>query len=243
MQKMILVTRTILFYFIVIVTFLVGSLMTIIASLFSANKIETFQKAAHIWAKVLIFSSGIKVKIHGLENIPKDKKGLVLISNHQSAADILLLLSQLPVLFRFIIKQELFKIPVFGWYLKKSGYLSIDREAGIKAMRTLTRAKQLINEGGNILVFPEGTRTLDGSVGEFKRGSLLLASGTSALVVPIAIKGSFEIILKGSALLHPSKVKMSIGKPIKINKEKLNKEKQEEILNRVRNRIIEMGLN
>jgi len=175
-----------------------------------------------------MFISGVRVSVSGIENIPRDK-ALIFAANHQGAADILILLANLPVNFRFAIKKELFKIPVFGWYLKKAAYFSIDRKLVLSAYRTVEMIIEVIKEGESVLIFPEGTRTRTGELGKFKRGSLLAALKSGAPIIPIAISGSFNIMQAGSWMFHPCPVKFSVGQPIYIKSEADYDSKVEEV--------------
>ncbi|MFH1684507.1 MAG: lysophospholipid acyltransferase family protein [Candidatus Margulisiibacteriota bacterium] len=210
--------HSILFYLLTVVSFVVGTTLALCFVPFAKAPHKPFQTAARLWARFLAIFSGVKVTVSGIENIPKDK-ALILASNHQGAADILIVLACLPIRFRFAIKKELFKIPIFGWYLKKAGYFSIDRKMVLSAYRTVETIIEIIKEGESVLIFPEGTRTKTGELGKFKRGSLLAALKSGAPIIPIAISGSFNIMKKGSWLFNPCPVKFSIGKPISIRSE------------------------
>ncbi|MFA4857725.1 MAG: lysophospholipid acyltransferase family protein [Candidatus Margulisiibacteriota bacterium] len=234
MQKIINSLHSIFFYLFVAVTFLVGMLITMAAALFSKDKERTFQNAARIWAKLLARISRIKVKVEGMENLPHNQP-VVLAANHQSAADILILLAYIPTYFKFVAKRELFKVPLFGSYLRLAGYIPIDRQSNLKAHKTLYDISKLIRAGDSILIFPEGTRTRTGELGPFKRGSLVIAQQAGVPVVPIAISGSFNIMPKGTRVINPTKVKLSIGEPIPVEHHSM-----EEILNRVRSKITSM---
>lgn len=205
--------RSFYFYTLTVATFFWGTALTIVISWFSRDKTRTFQTAARNWARLLAWASFIPVKIEGLENIPKDE-AVVIISNHQGAADILMLLAYLPCYFRFVIKQELFAIPFFGWYLKKAGFLAIERGESGDARKMLKQAVGLLKAGQNILIFPEGTRSITGKLQEFKRGSLLLASLAKVRVVPIGISGSFHILPAKSYIYNVVPVVMRIGPPV-----------------------------
>jgi 1-acyl-sn-glycerol-3-phosphate acyltransferase len=207
---------------------LIGTTVPLAFIPFTRSSHKPFQIAAHIWSRFLIFCSGVRVNHSGLENIPKDR-ALIFASNHQGAADILILLAYLPVHFRFAIKKELFKIPIFGWYLRKAGYFSIDRKVLLSAYRTVEMIIEIIKEGESVLIFPEGTRTRTGELGRFKRGSLLAALKSGAPIIPLAISGSFEIIQKGGWTFDPRPVKLSVGKPIYIRSEADYDSKVEEV--------------
>ncbi|PIS30258.1 1-acyl-sn-glycerol-3-phosphate acyltransferase [Candidatus Saganbacteria bacterium CG08_land_8_20_14_0_20_45_16] len=220
--------RTILFYLILVITFFVGSTIALISSLFIRPRAKAFQVAAHIWAKLLVKVSGIRCEVRGAENIPKDK-AVIFAANHQGAADILIVLACLPTTFRFAIKKELFKVPVFGWYLRSADYFPIDRKLILSVYRTVENIIGYIKEGASVLIFPEGTRTQTGELGKFKRGSLLAALKSGAPIVPLAISGSFDLMPKGSFVINPHPVKFSIGKPIEITNEADYESKVEEV--------------
>lgn len=209
------ILRNFLFYLLTIISFVIGIILSFFISLFIKNskKHLFFQKVAHIWSNLLIFASGIPISISGQENMPKDGS-IIFVSNHQGAADITILLAKLNVPFRFIIKKELFNIPVFGWYLKKAGYIPVDRGTRKGALLMFVKAKEALENNENILIFPEGTRSLDGNLQPFKRGSMFLAVNTKKAIIPIAISGSFYILPKKSILINAVPVKVTIGKPI-----------------------------
>ncbi len=220
--------HTVFVSLLVVISFFVGILMTICLIPFIRPRTRLFQGAAHNWSKFLAFCSGIKVETSGLENIPRGKP-LILVANHQGAADIPVLLAFLPVRFRFAIKKELFRVPVFGWYLRQAGYFPIDRQVILSAYKTLEQIIEILKSGESVMIFPEGTRSKDGSLGKFKRGSLMAALKSGAPVVPIAISGSYDILPKGTYLIKPSKVKLSVAKPVYIKNEDEYDAKVEEI--------------
>ncbi|KAF0133274.1 MAG: 1-acyl-sn-glycerol-3-phosphate acyltransferase [Candidatus Saganbacteria bacterium] len=209
------IIRSILFYLFVALSFIFGTLLTVIIALFEKNQTKSFQRSAKIWAKLLAFLSGIPVSIEG--DILKNE-AFILASNHQSYADVLLLLAYLPAHFRFIIKKELFKIPFFGWYLKKAGFISVDRGSSEKAHKLFSEAQDIIKSGENILIFPEGTRSNDGQLQPFKRGALLLAFKSKVKVIPIAISGSFNILPPKSLFFRVVPVKLKIGEPVSLER-------------------------
>jgi 1-acyl-sn-glycerol-3-phosphate acyltransferase len=220
--------RTVFLFLLVFVSYFVGIAITFCFIPFVRPRTRLFQAAAHHWAGVLGFFSGIKVEAIGLKNVPLNKP-LILVANHQGAADIPVLLAYLPVRFRFAIKKELFKVPLFGWYLRQAGYFPIDRQVILSAYKTLDQIIKILKAGESVMIFPEGTRSRDGSLGKFKRGSLMAALKSGAPVVPIAIDGSYNIMPKGTYLVNPSRIKLSVGKPIYITDEKEYDQKVEEV--------------
>lgn len=192
--------------------------------------------AARLWAKFIGLFSGVRVSVSGLENIPRDKPA-ILVCNHQGAADIPILLACLPVNFRFAIKKELFGIPIFGWYLRRAGYFSVDREVILSAYKTVENIIEILKAGESVMIFPEGTRSRDGSLGKFKRGSLMAALKSGAPIIPLAISGSYNILPKGSKLFVPAKVTLSAGKPIYIKSEEEYDNKVNEVRDSIAKRL------
>lgn len=207
----------------VTISFVVGTILICGIALFKKNRAESFHWAARIWARMILLFSGIKTDVKGQANIPQ-YRAVILVANHQGIADILLLLAYLPISFRFIIKKELFRIPFFGWYLKKCRYIPINRLWGRAAHQTLEDMVQVIKDGASILIFPEGTRSRDGTLGAFKRGVADLYFKTGAPVLPIAISGSFGVLKKGSIVFYPHPVRLRIGSPVRLDYNEVSKE-------------------
>ena len=112
---------------------------------------------------------GIKVEVEGLENI-ESHVPRIYMTNHQSYFDIFALLAYLPVDFKFITKQELMRIPLFGFSMRRAGYIGIEREDPRKAVHSINEATEKIKGGASVVIFPEGTRSLDGRVQPFEKG-------------------------------------------------------------------------
>ncbi len=138
----------------------------------------------------------------------------ILMANHQGAYDIFVLLAYLPVHFKWLAKEELFKIPIFGWAMGAAGYISIDRKGKKKALESIEQAVTKIREGASVLVFPEGTRSPDGQIHSFKKGGFTLAIKAGVPIVPIAIRGSREVLPRSSLRVRPGRIQLVVGKPI-----------------------------
>lgn len=187
-------------------------------------------RIAKAWAHFVLSVCGVKVMISGRDNVPLDRP-VIFACNHASQVDILVLYLALPVEFRFVVKEELFKIPIMGLAMKIAGYIPIKRSGGKSAMRSLQKAARRIKEGASVVIFPEGTRSLDGKLAPFKPGGFLLASKSGCPIVPLAISGSIRILRKGSFVAHPGTVKVTIGKPVFMHAGD-RKLKREELMNK-----------
>lgn len=168
-----------------------------------------------LWARSIIAVSGVKVSVTGLENVPRDK-AVLFLSNHQGAFDIPAIQSVLPVHFLWVAKKSLFKVPVVGWSMSLTGYISIDRDNPAEALKSMEEASERMSEGVSVVIFPEGTRSETGALLPFKRGAFMLAKKSGVPIVPVAIQGTNRIKKKGSFLVNPAKVRISIGRPIPI---------------------------
>ena len=166
-----------------------------------------------LWGRSCLRLAGLKLKVTGSENLTVDGPAIY-VSNHQSNFDIPLLYAGLPIQFRWMAKQELFRIPLFGAAMKRSGYIPIDRSNRKKAMRSLTTAARRIRDGVSVIVFPEGTRSVDGTLQPFKKGALLLAAKAGVPVIPMAIHGSHQVQPKGSLRITPTPLQLVIMPPI-----------------------------
>ncbi len=138
--------------------------------------------------------------------------------NHQSALDIHVLLAYLPFSFKFIAKRSLFLIPFFGWAIKRAGYISLDRENPRKALKAMDEAAKRIQDGTNILVFPEGTRSVDGNLLPFKKGAFSLALKARVPIVPVGICGTVSPVSRRDTrfLSRRESSRLHLGEPIPV---------------------------
>jgi 1-acyl-sn-glycerol-3-phosphate acyltransferase len=210
------------------------SFWCVIFSLFS-NAENNIHKIANLWAKILLLICNTKVEIIGKENILRGKPQ-IFMANHQSDFDILIVLAHIPGQFRWLVKKELFHIPVFGAAMKSAGYIEIDRNNKERAMQSLDQAALSIREGKSIMAFPEGTRSRFGEIKPFKQGTFYLAIKSGVPIVPISIIGSGEIMPKRSLKIKPGKIKLVIDKPIDVKN--ITLENRQELITIVRNTII-----
>ncbi|MEL5848422.1 MAG: lysophospholipid acyltransferase family protein [Candidatus Igneacidithiobacillus chanchocoensis] len=141
------------------------------------------------WARVgsSIFTAtlGLRVRVAGLENLPRGP--CVIVSNHQSALETLLLWRYFPRL-AFVLKGELLRLPIIGWYLPLSAPIAIDRQAGRQALKqVLEQGEQRLRDGIPVLLFPEGTRQPCGQLGDFHQTAAALAQRAGVPILPLAL--------------------------------------------------------
>jgi len=196
---------------IVIDTLVLGSLV-MITYLFDRSG-RTGHGVARLWAKVIVWASGVKVKFEGLEHV-RGEGPYLFMSNHQGAYDIFALEGHLPFHFKWLAKKELFYIPVLGWAMAAAGYISIDREGTRKTVEAMNEAARKIQEGMSVIVFPEGSRSPDGSIQPFKKGGFTLAIKSKVPIIPMSITGSREIMPKGKFAASPGEIRIRIDHPI-----------------------------
>ena len=169
--------------------------------------------SAQVWARYLLRPTGIRVRVSGLDYIDSAHP-CIFMPNHQSNFDIPILLSTIDVQFRFLAKKELFKIPVFGWGMKKAGYIPIDRSNSRAGVKSFLEAAEKIKNGASVIVFPEGTRTYDGQIGEFKKGGFSLAIAAQVPIYPVVIGGAWDVMPRGQLKIRPGNVDVTILPPV-----------------------------
>lgn len=206
----------------------------LILFLFTRDGSLLHRYAAVPWARAILFVCGVHLDVRGAGNIELEEPR-VYISNHQSYFDILALLAGLPADFKFLLKQELMKIPLLGFTLGKVGYISIDRSDIRKAVNAVNEAVEKIRGGASVLLFPEGTRSEDGRLGKFKKGGFHLALKAGCDIVPVAIVRSREIVPKGSLRINRGTIFMNIGKPIPVKE--YSKREIDGLMNRSRESV------
>jgi 1-acyl-sn-glycerol-3-phosphate acyltransferase len=188
-------------------------LLAVVFGFFDRGGTLAHRHVAVPWAKGILWICGVKVQALGRENLDPAVPRLYL-SNHQSYFDILGLLACLPANFKFVLKQELMRIPLFGAAMRGAGYISIDRDDPRKALKGMNEAAEKIAGNASVLIFPEGTRSLDGELQSFKPGAFHIAFKARCDMVPIAIVGSGAIIPKGSFRVRKGAFTIRFGRPI-----------------------------
>jgi 1-acyl-sn-glycerol-3-phosphate acyltransferase len=168
-------------------------------------------KCARAWSWLILKTTGVHVEVDGLERLDRSRS-YVFASNHQSIYDIPILFASLPFQLRILAKESLGRIPFMGWHLQRTGHVLVDRSnpgAGV-----VRKMKRLVAEGHSLIVFPEGTRSTDGSVGRFKGGSFIIALQSGLPVVPISVIGSRHVMFRGEVMVRPGRVRVIVHEPI-----------------------------
>lgn len=188
------------------------SLVALFTTLFDSSGSRS-HRIAVLWARISLFIGGVKTTIFNQEVLIPGQS-YIFAANHRSAFDIPVLLAKLPIQFRWVAKEGYFKIPLFGWAMKRTGYISINRSNPKQAYQSLVQAAQRVSEGTSIVIFPEGTRQATDKLGEFKKGLFTLALKSKKPLVPVAIKGSGRVLSKGQYTITPGTIAIVLGNPI-----------------------------
>jgi 1-acyl-sn-glycerol-3-phosphate acyltransferase len=168
-------------------------------------------RCARAWAWLILKTTGVRVTVKGLERLDLSRS-YVFVSNHQSIYDIPIIFASLPVQLRIVAKASLGRFPFLGWHLRRTGHLLVDRRnPGPGIVKKMAR---LVGGARSLIVFPEGTRSTDGSVARFKGGTFLVAIDAGLPIVPVSIEGSRHVMLKGRLMTCPGDVTMTLHDPI-----------------------------
>jgi 1-acyl-sn-glycerol-3-phosphate acyltransferase len=217
--------------------FLVNSvffgILAVIISLLSTQKISHFV-AGVMWAKLNCILTPVIVKVKGRENIIP-KQPYVIVVNHQSAYDIIILYARLGIDFKWIMKKEIKKIPGIGFGSKALGHIFIDRSSTKAAIETINSARSKIKEGSSVVIFPEGTRSRDHEMLPFKKGAFWFAFDLNLPILPVTINGTREILPSGTTNLLPGKAEIIIHPPIDIKD--YSRESMPDLIEKTRNMI------
>ncbi|HUN67055.1 MAG TPA: lysophospholipid acyltransferase family protein [Bacteroidota bacterium] len=173
-----------------------------------------FRRFSRLHARGTLALAGLRLTVEGAEKLDPDQS-YVYVANHASLFDIPVVLAGIPDDVRIIYKKELHYVPIFGWGLKLGGaFIAINRKSGTEARRSLDAAIEKIGQGASVLLFAEGTRSVDGMLQPFKRGPFNLALRAGVPVVPVTINGTHQIMQKGTFRLRPGPISIVIGTPI-----------------------------
>lgn len=169
--------------------------------------------ASRCWAPGLLRGAGARLRVEGLDRVDWTQP-LVLVCNHQSIIDACALFRAVPTPLRFVLKQEMTRVPFVGWYARRMGMVFIERGTARSSPQRLREAVALVRGGAHLCAFPEGTRSRDGIVGPFKGGVLQVAIAAGVPVVPVAISGSGAVLPASGFRVRPGVIHLRFGAPI-----------------------------
>lgn len=168
------------------------------------------------WTRIILRLAGVRVRVIDADRADWSEASVV-VANHQSWFDVFAITAYLPGRVRFVAKQELAKIPVFGRAWRNCGHISIDRSDRKRAIQSIDQAaRDVRDESLAITMFPEGTRSPDGRLYSFKKGAFVLALKAGVPVVPVGISGSREVMPKGSFRVRGGEIRIRVGEPIQV---------------------------
>jgi len=197
-----------------IITFFWG-IAAVLLSMILKPKVVSFLIGVS-WGRLLIYLTPVFVNVRGRKNI-QSKQSYVIIANHLSQYDILLIYGWLGVDFKWVMKQELRKVPGLGPACERLEHIFIDRSSPVNALETIKKAKNRIINGTSIIFFPEGTRSKNGEMMEFRRGAFKMAFDLNLPILPVTIKNTDKILPTSSLNLLPGNIEMIIHPPIDIS--------------------------
>ncbi|HET6806721.1 MAG TPA: lysophospholipid acyltransferase family protein [Frateuria sp.] len=187
--------------------------LALVVRLLTGGRHWPLRMASRCWAPGLLHGAGVRLEVHGLDRIDWSRPH-VFVANHQSMIDICALFRALPVPVRFVLKQELARVPFVGWYARAMGMVFIERASARSSARRLQAAVDTVRGGANVCAFPEGTRSRDGRVGAFKGGAFRLAIDAGAAIVPVAIEGSGRVLPAAGFRVRPGRIVVRVGEPL-----------------------------
>jgi 1-acyl-sn-glycerol-3-phosphate acyltransferase len=201
--------------FILLMTFFFGIAAMVFSTLFNP-RVGSFIGGV-VWSRFNAFITPMIVRVEGRQNIRK-KTSYVVISNHVSLYDIFLIYGWLGIDIKWVMKKELRKIPGVGFGSRKVGHIFLDRSNRIAAVESLNEAKRRLVSGTSVVMFPEGTRSVTGKIGSFKRGAFKLALDLGLPILPLTLVDTIKIMPTNTLNIMPGRVKMIIHEPIDIKK-------------------------
>ena len=195
-------------------TIVLGILSLLLSLVDKRSRLQSW--CARLWSRGVVAMAGMRLQARGVENIPCNQP-CVFVVNHQSYLDIPALFTVLPAPLLFLARRSLFSIPIFGWALWRAGHIPIDRENARAALDNLNRAAEKLRAGYSAIIFPEGTRSVDGTLQSFKSGGFKLALKAGVPIVPVTIRGTQRILQRDTFTLHPGPVEVIIDPPLETN--------------------------
>jgi len=214
--------KKILFPFYVLYQFLIAwpllALLTVFTALFTIcfmhwRNAEFVHREQQFWSRAFFRLMLLSVSVDGIEHI-KPNQSYVFVANHQSMFDVWLIYGWLPVVFKWLMKAELRRVPFVGIGCKAAGHIFVERRNAKASVESLQQIEKQLTGGVSTVIFPEGTRTLNGEIGRFKRGAFQIALDLGLPIIPLSISGCYEIMPKGAIAVRRHRAHLHIGEAI-----------------------------
>ncbi len=197
-------------------TLIVGSSAVIAGMIgFSDGPGSPYHLFAPVWSRLVLFFSFVRVKVHNPERA-LDGNAHIFVANHLSWYDVPVLSSFLPRA-KFVTKEELFSVPIFGKAMRAIGMVPIQRDNRRAAFTSYDKAAKSVKLGNSVVVFAEGTRGVDYPLRSFKKGPFVLATSAGVTIVPVVIHGAREVLPRGSLFVRPRLVDVHLLEPISVD--------------------------
>ncbi len=198
-----------------LVTTILTALTVIVGCMLGGEKFFSFYPGM-IWSKISCYLAFCPVKVRGKENLKK-RQSVVFVANHQGAFDVFLMYGFLGVPIKWMMKKGLAKIPLVGAACRAAGFIFVDNSTPRTAQRSIAEAEQQLKKGDSLVVFPEGSRSLDGKMHRFLKGAFRVALDLNLPIVPITLNGPYHVMPIGSKIIRPHRMEMVVHPPISVD--------------------------
>lgn len=203
-----------------LLTYLVGLMATLLASAAVITVAHfrptspVIEKVAHWWSRAWLTAAGVRLETSGGEHINAGRS-YVVVANHSSNFDVMACFVAVPIPIRFLAKKELFQLPILSSAMRAIGIVEVDRAARLAVHEQInSRARDLVAVGRSLIIYPEGTRSKAGALGQFKKGAFTIAVGSQLPILPVTIHGSHATWPPGSTLIRGGRIRVVIDPPV-----------------------------
>lgn len=197
----------------VVITMIAGWTTVLVATIWSPRVASRYVAAN--WGRVICWMTPVRVSVEGAGNADPSKT-YVVVCNHQSQYDIFLVYGWLKLDLKWVLKAELRKIPGVGIGCEKAGHIYVDRSNPELARKAVRDALDSVGDGVGVLFFPEGTRSLNGKMGPFKKGAFRVAISQKLPILPVTLVGTRDIQKPKSLVIVPGSIRMVIHPAIEV---------------------------
>ena len=231
---------SIIYYIVVATCWLVLYVASFIALVvcypFDKKRVVVHKISKWLTDTVFIFAPGMRRDVIGMENIDP-KQAYVVVLNHQSMVDILSIYN-LPLVFKWVSKKEVYRIPLVGRLLLMHGDIVINRASAKEAMQLVhSKGKEWLKKGASVSIFPEGTRSKDGEIHNFKAGAFILAKDAGVPILPIVLDGTSTLVRKGWMINWRNRITIKVMPPIPV--EEVQNRDIKDVMAQVRTDMVE----